>query len=338
MQKNLTLVLLVCGLVAANAQSSTKADKQIIPSAQLSKAVIWREQADISKLDLYNGQGGTKHMPTPPFTFEAEATTGTNPKFDIRDADGHKWRVKLGEEAKPEVVASRLLWAVGYFANDDYVLPEASVEGLKLKRGGDRVGPGGTVTNARFQRRPGGEKKIGIWQWESNPFVGTKQWNGLRVMMAVINNWDLKDENNAVYSDEKGDDEILLCSDVGASFGTNGLSFTRARGKGNVDSFRSSKFIVRKTEAVVDFATPAPPSALLLKSFGFAAISYAERQKLDRLGKDIPLADARWVGSLLAQLSDQQLHDAFRAGHFSDAEISAYVDLVEQRIKALGSL
>ena len=51
-----------------------------------------------------------------------------------------------------------------------------------------------------FERKPDGEEKVGIWRWKDNPFTGRREFNGLRVMMAVMNNWDLKDVNNAVYS------------------------------------------------------------------------------------------------------------------------------------------
>ena len=51
----------------------------------------------------------------------------------------------------------------------------------------------------------GDEKKSGTWSWHHNPFVGTREFNGLRVMMALLNNWDLKDENNAVLK-KKPDD------------------------------------------------------------------------------------------------------------------------------------
>ena len=331
------LVLCCCFSVGAQQENGVKDNKKVLPAAQLTKPVLWQDPGDVEGKDMFFGQGGEKHQPKPPFQFETEATTGTNPKFDIRDADDHKWRVKLGEEPRPEVVASRLLWSVGYFANDDYLLPTATIEGLKLKRGGNLV-KNGVITDARFQRRPGGEKKIGIWKWQDNPFTGTKELNGLRVMMAVINNWDLKDENNAVYSDEKTGGQVLLCSDVGAAFGTNGLSFSRARSKGNLGSFKGSKFIVKKTATTVDFATPAAPSAMLLQSFGFMALSYAERTKLDALGKEIPIADARWIAGYLGKLTHQQLEDAFRAGHFSQEEADAYVEVVEGRIAALKTL
>lgn len=35
------------------------------------------------------------------------------------------------------------------------------------------------------------------------------------------------------------------------------------------------------------------------------------------LMRDITIADARWIGDLLARLSDQQLQDAFRAANYT---------------------
>ena len=55
-------------------------------------------------------------------------------------------------------------------------------------------------------------------------FTGTRELNGLRVMMALINNWDLKDENNAIYREKPVRDQIYEVSDLGASFGTTGRS------------------------------------------------------------------------------------------------------------------
>jgi hypothetical protein len=71
--------------------------------------------------NLFYGPGGGS-SPTARYILK-EDREGTNPKFEVQDRDGVKWKVKLGEEARPETVASRLAWAVGYFANDDYFLP-----------------------------------------------------------------------------------------------------------------------------------------------------------------------------------------------------------------------
>ncbi len=259
-------------------------------------------------------------------------------EFDVRDADGKRWRVKLGEESRPEVVASRLLWAVGYFANDDYVLHDETVAGIKMHRKSADA-KGDHITNARFARKPGGQDKIGIWEWKDNPFSNTRELNGLRVMMALLNNWDLKNENNAVYKDDKSDRaDMFLPATWGATFGTNGLSWTRGRSKGNVESYEKSKFITRMTDTEVDFATPAAPRAFLAKTGGVEIVPYEKRKALDWIGKNVPRSDARWIASLLAQLTHQQLVDAFRAGNFPADEVEVYVALIENRISELEEL
>jgi hypothetical protein len=306
--------------------------------ALITNPVIWHPQESISSLDLYAGQGGPDKMPQAPFTFEGEDKNGTNPKMDVRDANGKKWRVKTGEEARPEVVASRLLWAVGFYANDDYLLPQATITGVHgMSRGPEDVKKG-NLTDARFERKPSGQDKIGIWEWKTNPFCGKREFNGLRVMMAVMNNWDLKDVNNSVYMDKKGGRQIFLVNDVGATFGSNGLGFSKARAKGNIDSFKDSKFVTRQTGTEVDFGTPSKPTGVLIASLGFSAKSYAMRADLDWIGKNIPRDDAKWMGSLLGQLSHKQLQDAFRAGHFPAEDIDAYVEVVESRIAELNKL
>jgi hypothetical protein len=310
--------------------------KPLSPSA-IAHPVIWEMPDNVAAMDLLWGQGGQQGQPQPPFTFLDEDRNGTSPKCDVRDANGRKWRVKLGAEARPEVVASRLLWAVGYFVNDDYVLPEAQIRGLKMNRKSDKM-HGTQVIDARFARKPGGERKIGIWKWSDNPFFGTREFNGLRVMMAVMNNWDLKDSNNAVYADRKNGTQIYLASDIGATFGANRYGFSESRAKGNLDSYIGSKFITHTSATEVDFGTPAPPLNPLAMAAGFGEIMYASRLPLDWIGKHIPVEDARWIGSLLGQLSHQQLEDAFRAGNFPADEVDGYVSVLEKRIAELKGL
>jgi hypothetical protein len=318
---------------SGKAEKHTGNDDKPVDLSRVHKPVLWHDPGQISSLNLFYGQGGEDGQPAPPFHFVSEDMHGTNPKFNARDAHGTKWRVKMGDEAQPEVVASRLLWAVGYFVEDDYVLATADVENLHITRGA-ALAPGGHIEDARFARKPDDQKKIGIWRWKKNPFLGTKEFNGLRVMMAVMNNWDLKDVNNAVFVDRESRDEIFLTGDIGATFGTNGLSWSKDRSKGDVNTFEKSKFIIHKTDAEVDFATPAAASPLLAANVK----QYHMRHDLEWIGKGIPIADARWIGSLLKQLSHPQLVDAFRAGHFSQEEIDTFVSVVEGRINELAAL
>ena len=304
---------------------------------QVRDAVLWHNPGRIAQEDLFYGQGGRKGQPVPPFRFIEENRRQSTPKFDARDADGKKWRVKLGQEARPEVVVSRLLWAVGYYAQDDYVLPDADIQGIHMHRGKKYV-HGEHIKDARFARKPSGQKKIATWRWKKNAFTGTRELNGLRVMMAVVNSWDLKDENNAVYSDRKSGHQIFLVSDTGSSFGRTGLHFTNGPSKDNLKAYVHSKFITHTTETTVDFATPTPSWSLLAETLGLGIKQFLRRQGMLWIGRGIPRSDAKWIGGLLAQLSHKQLVDAFRAGNYPPDEVDQFVSVVEARIKALNDL
>src|SRR6185503_4722270 len=135
-------------------------------------------------------------------------------------------------------------WAAGYFTKEDYFLEDLRVQGLPhLHRGQDLVGPDGTVHNARLTRSMTDEEKVGAWKWGSNPFEGTQEFNGLRVLMALMNNWDLKDSNNAVYQGKKDLEQIYLVSDLGASFGPTGFKMSHEGSRGNLDAYKRSDFI-----------------------------------------------------------------------------------------------
>ena len=190
-------------------------------------AVLWREPIEIGSRNLFYGPGGEQHQPHGPFTFVEEDLNGSNPKYVVRDRDKVKWTIKLGMEARPETVASRLVWAVGYFTNEDYFLQDLQVDEMPahLKRGGKLIGPGGSMHAARLKRHLEDQKKIENWKWRDDPLTGTRELNGLKVMMALINNWDLKDDNNALYGWKNATDRVYIVSDLGASFGTTGLSF-----------------------------------------------------------------------------------------------------------------
>jgi len=297
-------------------------------------AVLWTAPQDIAGRDLFYGPGGQQGQPRPPFQFVKEEREGTNPKFVVSDANGVKWKAKLGLEAASETAASRIVWGIGYYASEDYFLREMKVAGMPahLHRGDNLVGPAGTVHNVRLKREPEGDKKVGQWRWNGSAVTGAREWNGLRVLMAVINNWDLKDMNNAVYRRDKED--IFMVSDLGATFGSAGLKWPLNRSRNNIDSYAKSKFIRRVHRDTVDFQTPARPAIVFL----VAPKQYFGRIRMERLGRDIPRADAKWLGELLAKLSPAQIRDAFRAGGYSPQEIDAFSRILTSRIAALGDL
>jgi hypothetical protein len=345
MSRVLQLVIVLLAFTAIGAPASGKShpkNKATVRRAETTEGappVLWREPADLESRDLFYGIGGPKLAPRPgTFKFIKEDLDGSNPKYLVRDDAGMKWKLKLGAEAKPEVAATRLVWAVGYFTDEDYFLPEVRVLDLPadLHRGKKLFARDGTVRNVRFKREEKYEGKAGPWKWRHDPFTGKREWNGLRVMMALINNWDVKDDNNLIYETRdgaSGPEEVYMVKDLGASFGTTG--FMRGeRAKGNLESYSHSKFITKVTADSVSFATPSRPALTALVN----PLRYAYRMRLRWVGRNIPRSDVKWMGSILARLSPHQVREAFRAAGFSDAEVQGYAEIIENRIAALNDL
>lgn len=332
MRIGLTLTLCVFWLTSTASARDHGGDFAVQPAAP----VLWRDPDNIASRNLLYGSGGEKNQPQPPVKFLKEDTQGTNPKFDVRDQNDKKWKVKLGVEARPETVATRLLWAVGYFTDDDYFIPDLKISNLPdhLQRGQNFVQRQDEVENARLKRHMQGADKSAVWHWRRNPFTGTRELNGLRVMMALINNWDLKDENNAIEEEKETGRQFYVVSDLGASFGTTGYALEPGRGKGRLKDYRASKFITKIRLDYVDFSVPA--SMDLSGLFMFR--SFITRLRLRWIGKHVPRSDAKWIGGLLARLKPAQIEDAFRAAGYSQNDIDAFSAVVEKRIAQLKAL
>jgi hypothetical protein len=306
-------------------------------------AVLWQEPADIATRNLFDGPGGRAHAPLgTTFRFVKEDLDATNPKFVVRDEAGRTWKLKLGWEAKPEAAASRIVWAVGYVADDDYYLPHLCVEGVpaKVHRGRRFIDADGCIDGGRLKRREKDEDDDAatrVWSWRENPFTGTREFNGLRTLMALINNWDVKDINTHVRTTEEADGnpiQVYWVSDLGATFGTTRLTVGHSHTRGNLDSYRHSAFILNTTVCCVDFAVPAHAAPIVLLN----PKEYFMRLGLRWIGQQIPRSDARWMGTLLARLSRDQIRDAFRAAGYSEEDTDAFTAILEQRIDALRAL
>jgi hypothetical protein len=295
--------------------------------------VIWRDPGDVASLNLLYGVGGKEHAPDPngQFVFVREDMKGTSPKFEVKDDQGVEWKVKLGQEPQSETAATRLMWAAGYFVDEDYYLEQFKVTGVpKLRRGGKLVSADGTVHAARLKRKVKGTKKLGTWDWYHNPFLDKQEFNGLRVMMALLNNWDLKELNNAV--EETEGERRYLVTDVGATFGKTGSP--SARSKSVLKDYANSKFVEKTTPEFVDLVMDSRP-------FVASAINvpnYRTRTRMESITKHIPRADTKWLAQRLSQLSEEQIRDSFRAAGYSTEEVEGYTRAVQKRIAELNAL
>ncbi len=309
--KRITLILIGLALLLSasiQGQQSKKSHPKPIPND--AKPVLWREPTDIASRDLFLGPGGEAMKPDlSKVTFIADETRSYSKKYRVRDGAGNEWVVKVGPEAQSETAATRLIWAAGYFADTTYLLPHVDIEGK------------GPFDNARFEARPKGQKRLGQrWDWSKNPFVGTNELQGLKVLMALINNWDIQNHNNnilLVTDEATGEKEArYFDTDLGASFGKEGRFIGHTRNRPD-QYVADTKFITGVDHGLVRF-------------------DYKGKNK--HLISDITVAQAKWLGNILSQLSDQQISDAFRAANYSPEQIEALTRVVKARINELVSL
>jgi hypothetical protein len=303
-------------------KSDKKSDQADADDAGEGRAVLWEEPTDIESRDLLNGPGGAPGAPDPSgkFTFKKRSTSGTSEKIIVEDDKGREWTVKFGAESRPETAATRIIWAAGYYVDQDYFVKRARILGR-----GDF-----DVWDVRFERRDDGMKELGLWSWHSNPFMGTRELQGLKVLMALINNWDLKEMNNKFVrpNKESGGDRskrVYYIADLGGTLGSTGSFFRKIPGfgdapagsKGDPESYANQVFIDGVQGGNVTFHYEGKDPKVL---------------------EGITVENARWMGNLLGRLSDKQLSDAFRAGGFNESEVSIYVRAMRKRIDELKNL
>jgi hypothetical protein len=271
-------------------------------------AQLWVEPEDIAARDLFHGPGGAALMPAPDsvFRFVSKDTKGYSWGFDVTDAGGMKWSAKYGPEAHSEVVASRLVWAIGFHQPPTYFVERWQISD------GPEPGP---KPASRFRPDLPGQRRVSEWSLAENPFVGTQPYRGLLVMMRILNNWDLLDRNMAVYdldAPAEGTRRWYVVIDLGASLGRTKLvpvSGTR----NDIEDFEQQGFIshVRK-DGTVEFDD--------LGRFHH------------HLFRGITPGDVRWTCERLARLTDQQWKDAFRAAGYPDDHAARFIRKIREKV------
>jgi hypothetical protein len=267
--------------------------------------VLW-ERVDIGKRDLFYGPGGEAMQPDlSQVKFVKQETGGHNKKYRIVDGSGRTWVAKLGTEARPETAAVRLLHGIGYKTEINYLVPTITIPGK------------GTFRNVRLEARPDNIERLGQWKWKQNPFVGTHQLQGLKMMMVFMTNYDVLDLQNKVL--QVGNERHYIVSDLGATFGKLGnnnlpIIFRLGRSTGKPNDYIRTQFIRRVKKGRIE-------------------LSYKGKSR--SVFKDITVADGRWLYSQLRQLEDRQIEDAFRAAAYSPSEVEIYRRAVRNKINEL---
>ena len=329
--------IVIVSALSLEAFSTAKSNKRKRQHANnKSAATVWRDPGNIRNRDLYYGPGSKGLAPVPPFRFLKEVKEGGMPKLEVEDARGVKWRVKLGPEAQAETAASRLVWAVGYNAEEAYYLDRARIDGLRKLSRGQKYVEGDSVRGARFEPRRKDVERGKEWGWSKNPFKNTRELNGLKTMMVLLNNWDTFKKNNRVLHDKNSGEAKYTVTDLGATLGAVG-GIGGHRSKSNVQDFERRRLVSKIDGDKVKFNYDLKPKKLGLLSIFYPPYFFRQRKATNTMHK-VPVSDASWIGSQLAQLSNDQLRDSFRAAGYDRATTENYVRALRSRINELKRL
>jgi hypothetical protein len=267
-------------------------------------AQLWH--APPPKRDVFWGVGGERLAPDPavPYQVVEIKRTGFSPGLTVSDPSGRTWSAKFPPEAPTEVVASRILWAVGYHQPPVYYLGKWNAEGAPDPN---------PQLPARFREtKPAfhGLEANHHWSYYRNPFVGTPEMNGLLVLQVMLGNSDLKDEQNDIYElsqPVEGARRWYVARDLGQSLGRTGVIDAP---RGDIEVFEQTPFI----KGVVN---------------GHVRFDWRGRHRIlvSRLTPD----DVHWICSRLAKLTDDQWGDAFRAAGYAPPLAARFIRRLKQK-------
>jgi hypothetical protein len=274
-------------------------------------SALWKAPADLPHADLFTGRWSDEYAPDPnaTYVFLRPKTSGANPGVVVADPRGRTWHVKqhrlgYGDEGPVEVVLSRVLSAIGYRQPPAYYLPSF----MMTDSTGTHRESGGRfrIDHPSLRDRSG-------WAWSRNPFVGTRPYQALLVILQAFNSWDLKDSNNSLYDVDLGDrtETWYVVRDLGAALGGSG--WVKAK-RNNIDLFERHRFI----KSVED---------------GFVTFDY-RGWRSDLFRSRITPDDVRWAMALLGGLSERQWHDAFRAGGYDPPAAERFIRKIRANIAA----
>jgi hypothetical protein len=283
--------------------------------AFIHKAQIW-SPTNVSAMDLRAGpQGSGAFQPNEAVTcdyVEKKDLPGTTQKFQCAIHEGDVVKVRYGtDNGKVEgaVLASRLLWALGFGADRVYPVHVTcrgcSSDPWKKRQ---RV-PGEQVFDpAAIERKPSGHEmkseNKGGWAWPELDLVNEAdggaphaQRDALKLLAVLMQHTDTKPEQERLLCLPKGrtddgrcDEPFMMLHDVGLTFGQ--ANFFNRTSVGSVNFEQWTRVHIWKDAAAC--------VGNLSKSF----TGTLDNPQVSEAGR-------QFLADLLVQITDHQLHDLF---------------------------
>jgi len=322
-----------CAHLHAREVSGPRRLDRVSPQARadlLRRATVWRPTR-IAEMDLFRGPQGKDgfdpdQQVTCDYVTPDKPLTGHTPKFlcDLGGGDVAKVKYNSGE-VYAEVAASRLLWALGFGADRDYPV-QVTCRNCPIEPwfwSSERKVEEKRYQTATIQRRLDGKdietRDDEGWAWPELDVVDERaggasrdQRDGLKLLAVFLQHSDSKPSNQrfvclpgGVVKDEAGHEDckapFLYVHDVGLTFGkATLLNNTRV----DLQAWRSQPM----------WKDPGQCVANMKKSLSGSLAD-------PRIGE----GGRKFLADLLAQLSDAQIRDMFRAARF---------ERLEERIRA----
>lgn len=286
--------------------------------------LLWHPPPPMTPSDWYWGAGGEDLAPTPPFRFIKEDFGGTNPKVKVKDARGREWTVKFGHEVHSDTFTPRLVYAAGYFAEPTYFVREGVIEGAHhLKRAKPFITKKGAFRYARFKFHDKNALPYAddyTWSWKDNPFVGSRELSGLKILMMLTSNWDAqditnKDTNTAVFRRLADSAYLYVFTDWGSTMGKWGGYFRRDKW----DCYGYERQTKKLIKAVKN---------------GEIEWGFSGKHKQD-LTQGIRLEDVRWIVSYLSRFTDADIRAGLVASGANQTQIKVFTRAIDERIAEL---
>ncbi len=291
--------------------------------ALLKRAQVWTP-TDVAAADILRGPHHKGFPPGATVTcdYNEHQFGGHTPKFACELGD-EMLKVRYGRdngEVYAGVVATRLLWALGFGADPLYpvhVVCRHCPESLAAN-GGSVSHDAVTFDVAAIERKyPGAEiEAAGVlpgWSWDELNLVDPReggapapQRDALKLLAVLIQHTDNKsDQQHLVCTDEdrskhdlaRCEHPFMLIHDLGMTFGRANLLNRAAIGSVNFEMWSTTP-IWKDAEHCVANLAPSETGSL-----SDPVISEAGR---------------KFLADLLAQLSDKQLHDLFAVARLAD--------------------
>jgi len=309
-------------------------------------------------------------LPRKPWTIKKRMSGGSTPGYEIADADGKKWFVKLDPRGYPQIssgadmVARTLIHAAGWnvphnepvrFTRDDFKVDPAAARGAK----GVPVTPAQIDTDLAWGAQfPDGSYSAFASQFIAGKILGSpsltrsrkgdandwytptnrREIRGLQVIFAWIGDWDTEDHqflDSFVATQDTLGHVVHYILDLGSTFGTqsNGPKYKWAGYEYGADWGWIGRRLI--TLGFVEDRWRRAHQETGIPSIGhFESVVY-EPEKFKPLAQQPAFRamtdrDAYWAAKIVASFSDAQIAAAVDAAHYDDPRASAF--LVRQLI------